>query len=216
MGSLAAGGAATIGTGAFSSVTANRNVDLAIAGDEDAYLRLSPNSDYTYMTDDSQLAVDLTADNTTTGKGEGLNGTADTVIEDAFTIENQGTQAVYVWVATYSYDSPGNESFELVAKNKDLTYPNTESKDNQTSQVTSSDSTYSGGYIYLETGESVDVDMIFHISGGAGREWEDKAWQFHADADTPDSASSWTDGSLESHSDALVSEGSDQDDDVGA
>jgi hypothetical protein len=211
VGSLAAGAAAVTGTGAFTSVTANRDVDLAIANDNNAYLQLQPNSEYTYQDSNGQLAFDLTADNTTTGGGQGLNGTADTVIEDAFTIRNQGTQTVYVWVASYDYDSAGNESVEMVAKSQDLTFPPMESKDNQTTQVAGSGNTYNGGFIQLTTGESVNVDLIFHVSGGSGREWEGKSWQFHANADAPSIASAWTDSSLPTHSEEQVSEGSDQD-----
>jgi hypothetical protein len=46
--------------------------------------------------------------------------------------------------------------------------------------------------------------MIFHVSGGAEREWENKTWQFRADEDYPTEASEWTDTTLPTHSDQLV------------
>lgn len=203
LGSLAAGGAAAMGSGAFSSVIANRNVDLRVANDNSAYLRLSPNSQYVFQNSDGLLEFDLTANNNNiSGGGDGLNGTADTTIEDAFTIENQGSNPVYVWMASYDYDSNGNESVEMIAKGKDITFPDSEAKDN--SAVTGSAFVTEGGFIYLETGDSVDVDMVFHITNGGPREWQDKTWQFRANEDTPDSPSAWTDSSLPSHSDRLI------------
>jgi len=99
MGSVAAGGAATIGTGAFTSVTAERSVDVAVAGDQSAYLALekvssSPNTEYL---DTSGDTVSFALDGTDEG-GQGFNPNAITRIDDLVKVTNQGTQSIYFWV----------------------------------------------------------------------------------------------------------------------
>ena len=110
MGSLAAGGAAAIGTGAFTSVTATRNVDVDVAGDASAYLRLEgtggDNSEY--VSDDGDggtLSMNLDSRNETGADGEGVNPDAVTKIDDVFTIENQGTQEVTVTLSKTGHNS---------------------------------------------------------------------------------------------------------------
>ncbi|WP_229380073.1 DUF1102 domain-containing protein [Haloterrigena salifodinae] len=107
MGALASGTAAAIGTGAFSSVSANRDIDVEVADDASAYLRLEgtggDNADY--VTDDGNdgtLTIDLSPSNDgVAGGGEGVNPDAVTQIGNLFDIENQGTQEVDVIVAKH-------------------------------------------------------------------------------------------------------------------
>jgi hypothetical protein len=99
IGSLAAGGAAAAGTGAFTSVEADRTVNVAVADDANAYLGLattsSPNSqDYV---DDSGQQIVLNLDETDNG-GSGFNADAETRIDDLLQVTNQGTQTINVWV----------------------------------------------------------------------------------------------------------------------
>lgn len=102
MGALASGTAAVVGSGAFSSVTATRDVDVEVADDASAYLRLEgaggANSDY--VTQDGNggtLKIDLSSSNDgVAGGGEGVNPDAITQIDDLFVVENQGTQEVDV------------------------------------------------------------------------------------------------------------------------
>lgn len=102
LGALASGTAAAVGTGAFSSVSATRSVDVEVADDASAYLRLEgdggANSDY--VTDNGvggTLTIDLSASNDDVeGEGDGVNLNAVTQIDDLFVIENQGTQEVEV------------------------------------------------------------------------------------------------------------------------
>ncbi|MFW5950324.1 MAG: hypothetical protein ACOCR6_03135, partial [archaeon] len=99
IGSLAAGSAAALGTGAFTSVTAERAVDIQVAGDADAFLALDrtshPNSqDYIHKNGDQiTLALDETK-----GGGSGFNEDADTRIDDVLRVTNQGTQTINFWV----------------------------------------------------------------------------------------------------------------------
>lgn len=100
-GSLAAAGAAGLGTGAFTSVSAERTVTVNVTGDESAYLQMdqgtgSPNNQYAEFTDDSTITVNL--DNSDNGGGTGLNKNAETDIADIFRIKNAGTQPVFVYI----------------------------------------------------------------------------------------------------------------------
>jgi len=107
MGSIAAGGAATIGTGAFTSVTAERTVNVQVAGDASAYLGLdavdgSPNSDYV-VEDNGEVSFDFSnEDGDSSGggtvDGDGFNPDATTRIDDLLHVTNQGTQPANFWV----------------------------------------------------------------------------------------------------------------------
>ena len=81
-------------TGAFSSVTAARSVDVSVAGDDAALLQLvphsGPNGDYAQLVD-GQLRI--TFDGV---PADGVNQNATTTIPDVFNVTNQGTQAVTV------------------------------------------------------------------------------------------------------------------------
>ncbi|MBX0321588.1 hypothetical protein EGH21_00960 [Halomicroarcula sp. F13] len=89
MGSLAAGSAAAIGTGAFESANATRGVSVSLAADANAYLKLT--ADDEYVTNDSgtgTLTVDLGGPTTDEG-GQGFNDNAVTVV-NTINIQNQG------------------------------------------------------------------------------------------------------------------------------
>jgi len=103
LGALVGGGAA-VGTGAFSSVTAERDFDVVVSGDAGAYLGLQshpgPNGAYADTTPQDTLAVDLTDSNSNIGTaisgGEGVNANALSTFLNVFRITNQGTQAIDV------------------------------------------------------------------------------------------------------------------------
>jgi hypothetical protein len=101
VGGLTAVGAGALGTGAFTSVTAERTVDVQVAGDAAAYLALDdidsePNSEYVDATGDT---VEITLDQTAAG-GQGLNKQATTRIDNILQVSNQGTQEVAFWLDT--------------------------------------------------------------------------------------------------------------------
>ena len=119
MGALASGGAAAIGTGAFTSVSANRDIAVEVADDSSAYLRLegTGGANSEYVTDDGNggtLSIDLSPSNATSAGGEGVNPNAVTEIDNLFDVENQGTQDVTVSIDK-SGDNPGAVSFETDA-----------------------------------------------------------------------------------------------------
>jgi len=97
MGSLAAGGAATIGTGAFTSVRAERSINVSTAGDVDAYLGLDASTSVYAEQISGQL--ELQFDGSNSGQnGDGLNANADTLFTDVFRIENNGTNDIRVQI----------------------------------------------------------------------------------------------------------------------
>ena len=95
----AIGGSALVGSGAFSSVEAERDVSVQVADDMNAYLGLQAEKEE-FLTDDSddgQLELDLgDPDNEDNDTGEGFNQEAITKVEGVFSISNQGTQTVGV------------------------------------------------------------------------------------------------------------------------
>jgi len=131
LGTLTAGGALTAGTGAFSSIQADRDIKINVTGDANAYLRLgpctdengnpTPNGDYVVQRN-GQFAIDLTDDN---GQvlGGGVNAESLSTFDNVFEVCNQGTQPVCVdfrtnsepipegtTVPTYSDAEPGDPS----------------------------------------------------------------------------------------------------------
>jgi hypothetical protein len=99
LGGLAGTGSA-IGTGAFTSVSADRDLEVQVADDADALLALSPcdgpNGDYV-TTSGGTAAIDVTASNGNID-GSGVNAEATTVADGVLSIRNQGTQPVGVWL----------------------------------------------------------------------------------------------------------------------
>ena len=101
IGSVAAGAAAVTGTGAFTSVNADRNVAVSVADDSDALLRFTQsdgdNGQYTEVSS-GEVSIDLDITGTSNG-GAGVNRSATTKIFDIFNIENQGTQSAIVFAS---------------------------------------------------------------------------------------------------------------------
>ncbi|GAA0287750.1 hypothetical protein [Halobacterium noricense] len=122
LGSLAAAGAAGIGTGAFTTVQANRSVSVSVADDTDALLALTPDPDDD-NTNESENAdylswnngqVSINIDDAAGTTGSGVNANATTQINDLFKVVNQGTQAAVVYVdpdsisdSNYTFDNSG-------------------------------------------------------------------------------------------------------------
>jgi hypothetical protein len=89
-GSAAVGASAVIGSGAFTSVEADRTVTVETADDSDAYLKMAVdgNANGGYA-DESGGTISVTLDE--------LNRDALTTAYDIFTIENRGTQDALVY-----------------------------------------------------------------------------------------------------------------------
>lgn len=94
LGAVSAG--LSVGTGAFTSVTAERDVEISVVEDDDAFVSVDttdgPNAEYADIDSDSgEFGLDVT--NTEAG-GNGLTPEAVTDAADVFEVRNQGTQEV--------------------------------------------------------------------------------------------------------------------------
>jgi hypothetical protein len=120
VGSLAAAGAAGLGTGAFTSVQADRAMAIEVSGDAQAYLALTkgPNVDVANdVVDTSGDQVKLNFDGSNTQAG-GLNEDGITQFANVLTVENQGTTEAIFGVDTSSIiNNPSIEDFNVYAHN---------------------------------------------------------------------------------------------------
>ncbi len=101
MGGLVAGAGALVGTGAFDTVEAQRDVTVETAGDADAFLGLEParsalglgGEDFVDAPEDGVIEIQIDDPDTDEG-GAGLNRRAITTFDHLVLITNQGTQDV--------------------------------------------------------------------------------------------------------------------------
>jgi len=126
LGALTTGSAAAMGTGAFTSLSASRNVSVSVSPDSEAYLQIkaldTPNSNE--FVDGSggrsdTLSVSI-GENEVGGKG--VNEQAETYFDDLFSITNQGSQPVWIWMRSNisgvnHYNSDLNEGISLDGNN---------------------------------------------------------------------------------------------------
>ncbi len=87
LGTIVAGGGAALGTGAFSSVEADRTVNVSVEGDSSAFLQLDPSPSGYANNTDGTLQIDLDANGPSSGNG--LNANATTTIGPLFTAGNE-------------------------------------------------------------------------------------------------------------------------------
>lgn len=99
-------------TGAFTTVTAERTATVTTAGDADALLALNPtNANYASIPSSGANAGQLviSVDGTFNSQGAtGVNLNALTEINNVFSITNQGTQQIEVWISVNA--TSGNEN----------------------------------------------------------------------------------------------------------
>ncbi|QSG16013.1 DUF1102 domain-containing protein [Halapricum desulfuricans] len=153
LGTLSAGGALTMGSGAFTSVSAERNVSISVASDANAFLRLAPcsesqNGDYVTGADSGTMTLNLSDSNNNVA-GSGLNPDATTVIHNIFEICNQGTQSVGVWLETNPVENDNGD--DAVSLYRDST---------QNAPVTGADNA-----ICLDTGQCICVGLVARTQG---------------------------------------------------
>ncbi|WP_281194872.1 hypothetical protein [Halorubrum sp. F4] len=109
LGALATGSAAAMGTGAFTSVEAERGVSVNTAGDANAYLGLSSDNDFVTNNNGDQLSIDLGGPGNGKG-GLGFNRNAATVVPEVFKITNQGQDRVRI---SLEYSGQGSVASEV-------------------------------------------------------------------------------------------------------
>lgn len=108
VGALAAGGAAAVGSGAFTSVEAERQLTAEVVGDASAFVgiekatedgKVTPNAqEYVDIEGDGTVRIDFTDSESTTGVASGLNQDAKSVFDNLLDITNNGTQDVVLSV----------------------------------------------------------------------------------------------------------------------
>ena len=117
-GALASGSAAAVGTGAFTSVEADRSIAIETAGDANAFLSFEkatdgsdnvyPNAqEYVELTEDNTLSLDFTQSDDTQGAASGINKNAKSTFDNLFDIQNNGTQDVVLSVESDLIASQG-------------------------------------------------------------------------------------------------------------
>lgn len=121
IGALSVGSAAAVGTGAFSSAEATRDVSVEVVDDADAYLAIRSESDYAVV-EDGVLELDFGQDlgddlGEHVGKSSVYQFGAPRQDYWVFSVENQGTQEVELTPSrqTLYFDDAGN----LVSDNDD-------------------------------------------------------------------------------------------------
>lgn len=138
IGTVAAGGAAAMGTGAFSAVEADRSLNVETAGDQGAYLGIDASvSEYATQTDGT---VQITVDQ--------LNDDAVTEITDVLTVSNSGDQNVHFWLDLSDVDDSLNVSAYTGNDDPDATLDGGEPKETNAGVV-------------LGSGNEVGVSLIF-------------------------------------------------------
>lgn len=117
LGSLAAGGAAAMGTGAFSRLEADRDISVEVVSDANAFLgveQAAATSDSNYNggnepyveSQGSPSKIALNFDDPSGVSGSGISDRGLWVFEHLLTISNQGTQPVQIGIDFL--DSNGN------------------------------------------------------------------------------------------------------------
>lgn len=172
-----------MGTGAFSSITADRPFQITVADDDVAYLTLTPNSNHpngAYAKGNNDV-FRLDFDGNDQVEGGGVNGEARSEFDKVFQIQNQGTQEVGVYVEL------GPDA------NNDVTTPALESPDQKIGvdvrEASSGDSIVGQSNAKdLGVGDTFVLSIIINTDGlkngrfGPDSELEDAGITFNADA----------------------------------
>ena len=90
----AIGGSVLVGSGAFTSVEADRGVEIDVVGDAEAFVSLDGDGEYVSEVDGDDTLFFNLGEETNSKGGEGFNERAVTDVPEIVTIENQGTQPI--------------------------------------------------------------------------------------------------------------------------
>ena len=127
LGSLAAAGAAGMGTGAFSQAEATRSVDVDVANDSDGFLQLNITGDSLESTEyvnyeDGQLSIEIdeVGNSGFAPAGEGLNPDATFDFDNLFQILNATQDDLAVAIDKSGLDNPDAFTFYGHFTNGDL------------------------------------------------------------------------------------------------
>lgn len=114
LGAVVAGGGLVLGTGAFTTVEAERTVSVETAGDANALLGLEPSDGeddegYAQVDDDGLVFIDFETDD-----AEGLNLEARTTFDELIDVTNNGTDDVDELIFDVDDDDLSGAEEELV------------------------------------------------------------------------------------------------------
>jgi hypothetical protein len=116
LGALASGSAAAVGTGAFTTSSSTRTMNVNVAADSSGFVEITAlNSTYASGTSDGQLELDFNGDSSVTafdGDGEGLNADSTFNFSEVFALRNIGQGDGYVAIEAVGFDL---ETLELTA-----------------------------------------------------------------------------------------------------
>jgi len=128
-----AGSGGVVSSGAFTSVDANRSMNVAVAGDANAMLALrgcdGPNGAYVTGAGTGAATIDLSESNPKV-VGDGVNDDAVSRFDDVLEIRNQGTQPVGVWLEANPATYDGRQAIEFYRSDQpgtEVVYPNEQS-----------------------------------------------------------------------------------------
>lgn len=142
------GGASILGSGAFSSAEARREVAIEVGDDSNAFLALISASEYA-VEDAGMLVLDLSPSNGNV-RGDGVNPNATTIVENAFRVKNHGTKEVELdfLESDGNFEPPG--VLRLESENRNLTVE----------LIPSDRDIGETNGVFLDPGESVPYDVI--------------------------------------------------------
>jgi hypothetical protein len=158
-----------MGTGAFTSVSADRTVSVAVAGDANAFLSIEratdssgnvyPNAkEYVEGNQNSgTLSIDFTNSGNTGGSASGINENAKTIFDNLLDITNNGTQDVVLSVDSDLIASQGGFLGIYAENNQGDSSDNAGLSDASTSQT-----------ITLSPGETAANIGIYIPKGSSG------------------------------------------------
>lgn len=186
-GALVAGGGAVLGTGAFTSVQAERTASVETASDENALLSFAPNDTYGGNAGEYITESDI---NTMEMSFEAVNRNAVTRFENLFTVGNQGTQEIELWVDVdhgvqgtdpiwgNGYDNNG--PMDILYGDE---YDPTASGQGDSDSIVGGNrnQTPNPNLPTLGPGDSVDLTVIIDTRNRGDASWEDGSIQFVAE-----------------------------------
>lgn len=113
LGTTAAVTGGVLGTGAMTSVQADRTIDIDVAGDSNAFVGLYDTSSGDFVDkNDGALRIrlnDQVASGSGVNHGTGGSDVATTTLDPAFTLRNQGANTMYVQISHGGVTSSGND-----------------------------------------------------------------------------------------------------------
>ncbi|MHC3437559.1 hypothetical protein ACYJ1Y_05500 [Natrialbaceae archaeon A-gly3] len=160
LGTIVAGGGAALGTGAFSTVEAERDVSVEVADDADAFLSIEVHEDrdtgdgFVVENSDGQRTIvefDFSGDT----DDEGLNDEARTDFHNLVTITNNGTNDV-----TLDIEARADDGTEVTGLADDAFVPY--EGDNPTNEIDEETLTVEGS----DTDPDIDVGFRFDTTVG--------------------------------------------------